>query len=92
MLLPRIFALIIMLVGISACSSFTISGTVYYAPVSGECWTIIGDDKVTYEITNLPKEFQKNGLQVRAKIKLLPDMSSICMVGPIAEIETIDVK
>jgi hypothetical protein len=92
MFLLRIFSFIILLFAISVCSASTITGRVFYVPIDGECWTIKGDDKITYEISNLPKEFQKNGLLVRAKIKLLPDMSSICMAGKLAKIEKIQAK
>ncbi|NOT15125.1 MAG: hypothetical protein HOP21_06025 [Methylotenera sp.] len=92
MFLIRIFSLFFLLFEISACSASTITGTIFYVPIDGECWTIKGDDKVTYEISNLPKKYQKNGMLVRAKIKILTDMSSICMAGTLAEIETIQAK
>ncbi len=76
---------------VSACSAASITGTVTLAPMEGGCWLIKGDNKVTYQILNLPIEFQHDGLRVVTTLKTI-DVATICMVGTPAEIGKIQRK
>lgn len=67
-------------------SAFVIDGTVRFLDIEGGCWGIFGEDGVTYEPLGIPREFLKDGLKVRAAVKLRPDLLSICMIGTIVEV------
>lgn len=64
-----------------------ITGTVHFFTLEGGFWAIRGDDGVTCD----PKEglattFQREGLRVSAIVKVLNNVGSIHMAGPIVEI------
>ncbi|MGH7497335.1 MAG: hypothetical protein ACREL3_00615 [Gemmatimonadales bacterium] len=66
-----------------------ITGVVTHLELEGGLYAIRGDDEVTYDPTNLPPEFQKDGLAVEAEGRRRENMASIHQVGPIVEIERI---
>jgi hypothetical protein len=45
-----------------------------------------GNDGVTYDPTNLPPEFQKDGLTIEAEARRRDDMMGIHQVGPIVQL------
>jgi hypothetical protein len=70
-------------------SSITIVGVVHRSPLEGGFYVIRGSDGVTYDPTNLPSEFQKDGLAVEAVARRRTKMLGIHQVGPIVELERI---
>jgi hypothetical protein len=63
-----------------------ITGVVSHVELEGGFYAIRGDDGVTYDPTNLPPEFQKDGLKVEAEARRRDDMMGIHQVGPIVEL------
>lgn len=69
-----------------------IVGTVRHREVEGGFFAIQGDDGVTYDPTNLPADFRKDGLKVEADARRQDDMAGIHMAGPIVQIVRIRVR
>ena len=69
----------------------TIVGEVYRSELEGGFWAIRGDDGVTYDPTNLPEEFRKEGLRVEAEARRRDDIVSFHMAGPIVQLVRIRV-
>ena len=69
--------------------SITITGVVRHLPIEGGFYAIRGRDSVTYDPTNLPEAFRKDGLQVEAVARRRDDMMSMRQVGPIVDLERI---
>ena len=63
-----------------------ITGTVSHVELEGGYYAIRGDDGVTYDPTNLPPEFQKDGLEVEAEARRRDDMMGIHQGGPIVQL------
>ena len=63
-----------------------ITGIVSHIDLEGGFFAIKGDDGTTYDPTNLPAEFQKDGLAVEAEVRRRDDMAGIHQAGPIVEI------
>ena len=63
-----------------------ITGTVSHVELEGGFYAIRGDDGVTYDPTNLPPEFQKDGLEVEAEARRRDDMMGIHQAGPIVQL------
>jgi len=66
-----------------------IAGVVRRSELEGGFYAIHGDDGVTYDPTNLPPEFQKDGLQVEAEARRRTDMVGVHQVGTIIQLERI---
>ena len=67
-------------------SVVTVAGTIRHFDLEGGFFAIRGDDSVTDDPTNLAEEFRRDGLRVRARLRLRPDMGGIHMAGPIVDI------
>jgi hypothetical protein len=68
-----------------------LTGTVHYYTFEGGFWAIRGDDGTTYDpVSLLPEQFQQEGLRVRLKATLRPDLASFHMAGPLVDIITIE--
>jgi hypothetical protein len=65
------------------------SGTVQSMGIEGGFFAIGGDDGVTYDPTNLPSAFQRNGLRVRFEARIRRDLVGVHMVGPIVDVISI---
>jgi hypothetical protein len=63
-----------------------ITGVVTHVELEGGFYAIRSDDGVTYDPTNLPPEFQKDGLKVEAEARRRDDMMGIHQAGPIVEL------
>jgi hypothetical protein len=63
-----------------------ITGVVAHVELEGGFYAIRGDDGVTYDPTNLPPEFQKDGLKVEAEARRRDDMMGIHQAGPIVQL------
>ena len=67
-----------------------IRGRVEWAELEGGFWVILGDDEVAYDpLNNLPADFRRHGLRVRALVRIRSDLGSFHMVGPIVEVLSI---
>ena len=63
--------------------------TVRFVDIEGGCWTIVHDQRV-YSPLDLPAEFRRDGLRVRVIFERRDDYGSICMVGPIVQLLSIE--
>jgi hypothetical protein len=63
-----------------------IIGVVSHVLLEGGFYAIRGDDGVTYDPTNLPPAFQKDGLRVEAEARRRDDMMGIHQAGPIVQL------
>jgi len=70
--------------------SFRVNGTIRFIEVEGGCWALLVNDDLQYEPLGLPAAFRVDGLAVRALLILRDDLSSICMVGRVAEVLDIE--
>ncbi len=68
---------------------FVIEGDVRFIDLEGGCWGL-QTDSATYEpIGGFPEGFRQDQLAVRATVRSV-DGASICMIGPLVEIVTIE--
>lgn len=67
-------------------SVVTISGTIRRVELEGGFYLIRTDEGVNYDPMNLAEQYQRDGLRVRVRAKLRPDMGGVHMAGPIVEI------
>jgi hypothetical protein len=65
-----------------------ITGVIRYNELEGGFFAIRGSDDVTYDPTNLPEAFRKDGLAVEAEA-WRRDVMSVRQVGPIVDLERI---
>jgi hypothetical protein len=63
-----------------------LQGTVVKNDLEGGFFAIEGVDGKTYEPINLPDAFRKDGMRVKATVRVRRDVRSIHMVGEIVEI------
>jgi hypothetical protein len=63
-----------------------ILGTVRHREVEGGFYAIEGEDGTTYDPTNLPPAFEKDGLKVEAEARRRDDAAGIHMSGPIVQL------
>lgn len=67
-------------------ATFTIKGKVKYQEVGTGFWGIIGDDGKKWKPTSMPKELQKENLEVKLEAKEVKNAVSIFMWGKTIEI------
>jgi hypothetical protein len=70
-------------------SSMTIVGIVRRVPLEGGFYAIVGSDGVTYDPTNLPAVFRRDGLAVEAVARRRPARLGAHQMGQIVELERI---
>jgi hypothetical protein len=70
-------------------AAMTITGVVHHFELEGGFYAIRGDDSVTYDPTNLPTEFQKDGLAVEAVVRPRKNALSVRQVGTLVDVERI---
>jgi len=63
-----------------------ITGVVKHLELEGGFYAIRGDDGVTYDPTNLPPAFQRDGLRVEAEAQRRDDMMGVHQAGPIVQL------
>jgi hypothetical protein len=68
----------------------SVTGTVRFFGFEGGFYGLRGDDSVTYDPTNLPKDFQVDGLRVQSRLNVRSDLGDTHMVGPIVDIVEIE--
>lgn len=71
-------------------SELQFEATVQHRQIEGGSWVIKSEDGTTYEPTDLPEEYRKEGLRVRVWANRLDDRASIRMIGPIISIQRIE--
>lgn len=76
--------------GDCAKDEITVKGTVEHVELEGGFWGVIGDDGKRYDVVNLPKEFQQQGLRVEFVGRLRPGRVSFHMWGVIVEVISIE--
>ena len=70
-------------------AAFVIEGNVRFLNIEGGCWGL-QTDSATYEpVGGFPEGFRQDRLAVRATVRSV-DGASICMIGPLVEIVTIE--
>jgi len=67
-------------------TTIRIVGTIRRVELEGGFFAIAGNDGVSYDPTNLPAEFQQDGLAVEAEARRRDDVAGIHMAGPIVEL------
>ena len=65
-------------------------GIVTYTTLEGGAWLLESEAGDKYEPTNLPEEFEEEGLRVRVEAEVREDLGSYIMVGTVIEIEEIE--
>ena len=65
------------------------TGMVRFYTFEGGFFAIRGDDGVTYDPTNLPSSFQRDGLRVRFEALIRRDLGGVHMAGPIVDVISI---
>lgn len=82
--------MIVALLSLSCSTDFgdniVVTGTVIYVQLEGGFYGINGDDGRSYDPTNLPTEFRKNGMRVSFEAKELKNAAGFHMWGIIVEI------
>lgn len=63
-----------------------LQGTVVHKDLEGGFFAIDGDDGRTYDPINLPEAFKRNGMRVKATVRVRDDVGSIHMIGDVIEI------
>ncbi len=66
---------------ISDPDAFFIDATVEFLQLEGGCWALRVEDDTRYQPIGLEEAFRVDGLDVRAAVKLRPDVGSFCMIG-----------
>ena len=66
-----------------------VDASVEFLNLEGGCWTIEVRKDVHYLPLNLPEEFRRDGLRVRAELLRRNDYGSTCQVGPVVEVLSI---
>jgi len=70
-------------------SHAVVNATVQYLGLEGGCWTLAVAPRSRYLPLNLPDQFRKDGFQVHAELVRRDDYASVCVVGPVVEIVSI---
>ena len=65
---------------------FHLGGTVRHVELEGGLYVIDAADGTRYVPTNLPADYQKDGLAMEAEARRRDDMASIAMVAPLVEL------
>ncbi len=73
-----------------ATESETVTGTIRHIDLEGGFYGLEADDGARLDPVNLPAEFQKDGLRVRARVQRLRDRVSIHMWGQLVRLLDIE--
>ena len=68
-----------------------LEATVRLAPVEVGCWSLVTTNHV-YQPVDLPAAFRVDGLAVHVVLSAVPDGASICMIGPLVHVNSIQVR
>ena len=70
--------------------TFEINGTVRFIDIEGGCWIIRAEDGQNFLPHNLTSEFRRDSLRVRASVEVRRDLLSVCQIGQIVDIVSIE--
>lgn len=70
-------------------SRAAVDATVRFVDIEGGCWTLQVTSSSRYQPLNLPDRFRQDGLNVHADLVRRDDYASVCMLGPVVEIVSI---
>ena len=73
-------------------TTFRASGTIHAVNLEGGCWRFDADDGRHFEISKAtaPAGLLVDGKKASLTLRPRPDLMSTCMIGPIAEVVTVD--
>ncbi len=70
-----------------------IDATVRFAStVEGGCWSLVTTTQKVYEPVDLPSTFRIDGLKVRVVLSDAAGWATICMIGPLVHIDSIQAR
>lgn len=67
-----------------------IEATVEFLAVEGGCWSLVAADGTRYEPLELAEPFRQHGLEVVVRIRRRGDIGTVCQVGQVVEILSIE--
>lgn len=67
----------------------TANATIHFLALEGGCWVVETSAGQRYEPVNLDAGFRTDGLQVQVVLRDAPNMASLCQVGPLVTVESI---
>lgn len=67
-----------------------IEATVEFLAVEGGCWSLRAADGTRYEPLELAEPFREHGLRVVATVRRRADIGTVCQIGDIVEILSIE--
>lgn len=53
------------------------------------CWALVADDSSSYELKDLPANFQQDGIRVMVHGTERPELLTICQIGAVVEVDAI---
>ncbi len=65
------------------------SATVRYVPLEGGCWALDTDQYGRVQPMSLDTAYKHDGLRVNVVLTIRTDYASICMIGPMADVQQI---
>lgn len=72
--------------------SVTANATIHFLALEGGCWVVETTAGERYEPVNLDASFRTDGLQVQVVLRDAPGFASICQVGPLVTVESIQAQ
>lgn len=83
-------------IGATRCGSTVgpdgLEATVRFFDVEGGCWGLVDSAGTTWEPLDLSEEFRKNGLEVTVTLEPRDDLLSVCQIGRLADVVTIEIR
>lgn len=73
-------------------SPVVIDATVRLVNVEGGCWVLETRSGRRYEAAGLPAEFREDGLEVTVELQRRPDLASLCQLGTMVEVLSIEAR
>lgn len=67
-----------------------VEATVEFLAVEGGCWSLLASDGTRYEPLELAEPFRQNGLKVVVRVRRRTDVGTVCQVGTVVEILSIE--
>lgn len=86
---PTALGLALVLLGCAGGSmgdDLRVRGTIRHLDLEGGAYAIAVDDSTRYQPMNLPPEFQRDGVRVRATLRLREEMMGIHQFGKLVEV------
>ena len=71
---------------------FEVDATVRFIDVSGGCWSLETDEGERFVPLSIPPEYLHDGIAVRARLERLPEFGSLCMVGEVVQLHSLELR